>query len=64
MVLCALDEAILTARAHSYRGAHRDVVRAMAFELQEVGPAAFRTVGEPDFAPSEEDLEPSPMSPR
>jgi hypothetical protein len=64
IVVCALDEAILTARAHSYRGAHRDVVRAMAFELQEVSPAAFRTVGEPDFTLSGEDREPSPISPR
>ena len=32
-MLCAPDEAILTARAYSYRGAHRDVVRAIAFEL-------------------------------
>ena len=63
-MLCAPNEAILTARAHSYRGAHSDVVRATAFELQEVGPAAFRTVGEPDFALSGEDREPSPISPK
>jgi hypothetical protein len=28
IVLSALDEAVLIARAHSYRGPHRDVVRA------------------------------------
>ena len=34
-VMCCAppDEAILTARAYSYRGEHRDVVRAIAFEL-------------------------------
>jgi hypothetical protein len=40
------------------------LIGAYSFELQEVGPAAFRTVGEPDFELSGEGLEPSPISPR